>query len=36
VHLPAVREPAFPELAARPFVIPPPDIPDARGPPGLA
>lgn len=36
VHLPLVGEPTFPELAAAPFVVAPPDIPEARGPPGLA
>lgn len=36
VHLPAVVEPAFPERAAVAFAVPPPDIPDARGPPALA
>ena len=36
VHLPTVAEPAFPELAAVPHVVAPPEIPDARGPPALA
>lgn len=36
VHLPAMTEPAFPELAAVAYVIAPPEIPDARGPPALA
>ncbi len=36
VHLPTTIEPAFPELAAVPFVVAPPEIPDARGPPALA
>lgn len=36
VHLPATSEPVFPELAAAPFFVAPPDIPDARGPPALA
>lgn len=36
VHLPAVAEPAFAEAAAVAHVVPPPDIPDARGPPVLA
>lgn len=36
VHLPSTAEPAFPELAAVAFVVAPPDIPDARGPPALA
>jgi hypothetical protein len=36
IHLPAVAEPAFPELAAVAYVVAPPDIPDARGPPALA
>ncbi len=36
VHLPTLAEPALPELAAVPFVVAPPDIPEARGPPTLA
>ncbi len=36
VHLPKASEPPFAELAAAPFVVAPPDIPDARGPPALA
>jgi len=36
VHLPMAAEPAFPERAAVAFVVAPPDIPDARGPPALA
>jgi hypothetical protein len=36
VHLPKPSEPAFPPLSAAAFVVAPPDIPDARGPPALA
>jgi hypothetical protein len=36
VHLPTMAEPAFAELAAVAFVVAPPEIPDARGPPVLA
>ncbi|MGN6490158.1 MAG: hypothetical protein ACTHLT_20355 [Devosia sp.] len=36
LHLPAVAGPAFPPLAVAAFVVAPPDIPDARGPPALA
>lgn len=36
VHLPTLAEPAFPERAAVAFVVAPPEIPDARGPPALA
>ena len=36
IHLPSVAEPAFAERAAVPYVVAPPDIPDARGPPALA
>ena len=36
VHLPLVSEPVFPERAAVAYVVAPPDIPDARGPPALA
>lgn len=36
IHLAAAIEPAFPQLAAATYVVAPPDIPDARGPPALA
>jgi len=36
VHLPSVGEAAFPEPALAGFVVAPPEIPDARGPPALA
>ena len=36
VHLPKVAEPAFPQLAAVPFIVAPPELPEARGPPALA
>jgi hypothetical protein len=36
LHLPTVAEPAFAESAAVAFVVAPPDIPEARGPPALA
>jgi hypothetical protein len=36
IHLPMASEPALPALAAVAYVIAPPDIPDARGPPHLA
>lgn len=36
VHLPKVAEPAFTQLAAVPFIVAPPELPQARGPPTLA
>ena len=36
LHLPTPTEPAFPPLTVAAFVVAPPDIPDARGPPALA
>lgn len=36
IHLRRVIEAAFAELAATPYVVAPPDIPEARGPPALA
>lgn len=36
VRLPLVAEPAFSGLATGGFVVAPPEIPDARGPPALA
>jgi hypothetical protein len=36
LHLPAVAGPSFPPRAVAAFVVAPPDIPDARGPPALA
>lgn len=36
VHLPSVAEPASPERAAVAYVVAPPDVPEARGPPALA
>lgn len=36
VHLPKVAEPAFSQLAAVPFRVAPPELPQARGPPTLA
>lgn len=36
IHLPKAVEPVFPQRAAAAFVVAPPDIPEARGPPVLA
>jgi len=36
IHLPTAVEPVFPERAAAAYVVTPPDIPEARGPPVLA
>lgn len=36
IHLRSVVEAAFAELAATPYVVAPPEIPEARGPPALA
>jgi hypothetical protein len=36
LHLPAIAAPAFPPLPVAVFVVAPPDIPEARGPPTLA